>query len=98
VESVAVDEIYADDTGAAAMTCDSGIRTFSAIGVIAYAGDEDWYCIDVDTSTAKILEIFLDTCAAGRVEHYLSLMRDGIIKKTHIKITLVYHPGLAHPA
>jgi hypothetical protein len=55
----------------------------AADGKIAFRGDEDWYRIDVDTSTPKILEIFLDTSAAGRVEHYLSLMRDGVIKKTH---------------
>jgi hypothetical protein len=52
-------------------------------GKVAFRGDEDWYRIDVDTTTPKVLEIFLDTAAAGRVEHYLSLMRDGVIKKIH---------------
>jgi hypothetical protein len=52
-------------------------------GKVAFRGDEDWYRIDVDTSTPKVLEIFLDTAAAGRVEHYLSLMRDSVIKKVH---------------
>lgn len=61
-----------------------GLTSGAAIdGKIGFRGDEDWYRIDVDTSTPKILEIFLDTTVAGRVEHYLSLMRDGIIKKTH---------------
>jgi hypothetical protein len=55
----------------------------AANGKIAFRGDEDWYRIDVDTSTPKVLEIFLDTTAAGQVEYYLSLMRDGVIRKTH---------------
>ena len=58
----------------------SGVATN---GKIAFRGDEDWYRIDIDTSTPKVLELFLDTAAAGRVEYYLSLMRDGVIKKTH---------------
>jgi len=64
-------------------TADALTSGVAADGKIAFRGDEDWYRIDVDTSTPKILEIFLDTSAAGRVEHYLSLMRDGVIKKTH---------------
>ncbi len=52
-------------------------------GKIAFRGDEDWYRIDVDVSSPKVLEVFLDTSTAGRVEHYLSLMRDGVIQKTH---------------
>ena len=57
-------------------TADALTSGVAADGKIAFRGDEDWYRIDVDTSTPKILEIFLDTSAAGRVEHYLSLMRD----------------------
>ena len=64
-------------------TADALTSGVAADGKIAFRGDEDWYRIDVDTSTPKILEIFLETSAAGRVEHYLSLMRDGVIKKTH---------------
>ena len=57
-------------------TADALTSGVAADGKIAFRGDEDWYRIDVDTSTPKILEIFLDTSVAGRVEHYLSLMRD----------------------
>jgi len=57
-------------------TADALTSGVAADGKIAFRGDEDWYRIDVDTSTPKILEILLDTSAAGRVEHYLSLMRD----------------------
>ena len=64
-------------------TADALTSGTAADGKIAFRGDEDWYRIEVDTSTPKVLEIFLDTSAAGRVEHYLSLMRDGVIKKTH---------------
>jgi hypothetical protein len=64
-------------------TADALTSGVAANGKIAFRGDEDWYSIAVDTSSPKILEIFLDTPTEGRVEHYLSLMRDGVIKKTH---------------
>jgi hypothetical protein len=64
-------------------TADTLTSGVAANGKIAFRGDEDWYRIDIDTSTPKVLELFLDTAAAGRVEYYLSLMRDGVIKKTH---------------
>ncbi len=64
-------------------TADALTSGVAANGKIAFRGDEDWYSISIDTSTPKVLEIFLDTAAAGRVEYYLSLMRDGVIKKTH---------------
>jgi len=69
-----------NNTLAAADAMTSGL---AIEGKISFRGDEDWYRIDVDTSTPKVLEIYLDTTGAGRVEHYLSLMRDGVIKKTH---------------
>ena len=64
-------------------TADDLTSGVAVTGKVGFRGDEDWYRIEVDTSTPKVLEIFLDTANAGRVEHYLSLMRDGVIKKTH---------------
>jgi hypothetical protein len=75
-------EIQSDGNNTLA-TADGLASGASVDGKISFRGDEDWYQIDVDTSTPKVLEIFLDTTAAGRIEHYLSLMRDGVIKRTH---------------
>jgi hypothetical protein len=86
--SIEVQDIYdlpevqgdGNNTHGAADVLTSGVAT---TGKIAFRGDEDWYRIDVDTSTPKVLEIFLDTANAGRIEHYLSLMRDSVVKKIH---------------
>ena len=64
-------------------TADGLTSGLAVAGKISFRGDEDWYRIDVDVSSPKVLELYLDTAAAGRVEHYLSLMRDGVIQKTH---------------
>ena len=88
--SVSVEVLDIDDPaeiqgdGNNTLAAADGLTSGVAIeGKISFRGDEDWYRIDVDTSTPKVLEIYLDTAGAGRVEHYLSLMRDGVIKKTH---------------
>ena len=69
-----------NDTSAAADSLTSGVPV---TGKISYRGDSDWYRIEVDTSEPRILEVFMDTAAACNVEHYLALMRDGIVKTTH---------------
>ena len=84
VESVAVDEMYTNDTAAAAstMTYDTASRTFSADGAIAYAGDEDWYDLPISslgTVGLKVLNVHFDYAAdASLVFNYqLGLQDDG---------------------
>jgi hypothetical protein len=69
-----------NDTLAAADSLSSGV---AVDGKVAFRGDEDWYRIDVDTSTPKVLEVTLDTASAAQVEYYLSLMRDVVIRKAY---------------
>jgi len=66
-----------------ANTADSLTSGVAVTGKVSYRGDSDWYRIEVDTSTPKILEVFMETAGASNVEHYLSLMRDGVIKTAH---------------
>jgi hypothetical protein len=52
---------------------------------IGYRGDEDWYEVAITNTTApQVLEVFLDTDSqASLVDYYLSIMRDGVIKKVY---------------
>jgi len=84
---VAVSVISVDDPGEAGAGNDT-IDTAEALttdlwvdGKIAYRGDEDWYRIDTDNSSPRVLEVFLETDAAGPVEYALSVIRDGVIRK-----------------
>ncbi|MDJ0782194.1 MAG: hypothetical protein QNJ22_09495 [Desulfosarcinaceae bacterium] len=55
-------------------------------GKISYRGDDDWYRINVDLSTPKVLSVDLSTTPGAddpHVEYYLSVMRDEVNKKTY---------------
>jgi len=54
-------------------------------GLIGFRGDEDWYSITIDdTSLPQVMEIFLDSDAQpSSVDYYVSIMRDGVIKKMY---------------
>ncbi|MBE0616435.1 MAG: hypothetical protein IH608_00725 [Proteobacteria bacterium] len=69
------------------------------VGKIAFRGDEDWYRVDTDSGAARVLEVFLETEAAGPVDYALSVIRDGVSQRvfdsyggdgpTHLKASLL---------
>jgi hypothetical protein len=75
----------------------------TATGKVSYRGDEDWFSIQVDLSTPKVLSVDLSTAPGvgdePHVEYYLSVMRDSVLKKrfdesgedgaTHLKTSLL---------
>jgi hypothetical protein len=88
-----------NDSVAAADALTSGN---TATGKVSFRGDEDWFSIEVDLSTPKVLSVDLSTnpgAEESHVEYYLSVMRDGVLKTrvdengedgaTHLKTSLL---------
>lgn len=84
-------------------TADALTSGNTATGKVSYRGDEDWFSIEVDLSTPKVLSVDLSTAPGvgdePHVEYYLSVMRDSVLKKrfdetgedgaTHLKTSLL---------
>jgi hypothetical protein len=88
---VAVKVISVDDPGEAG--AGNGTPTTAELlppdgswvdGKIAFRGDVDWYRVDADTAAPRVLEVFLETDAAGPVEYALSVILGGeVVQKVY---------------